>query len=235
MISKKVRDLTLIEMNDKTLVIAVDSCGGVGQKEMDELKVDPYFVGRLTARVPIMEVLSAGAKVLTITSGVTNELNPTGERLLEGIIDELAEANINKVPINGSSEENFKPVSTGVAITVIGVVENENLKVGQNLSGLKVGLVGLPKIGDEIRLPHDSEIIGYTDLYSLLSEEKVIEIIPVGSKGVFGELKQIGYEVELDKNLKVDIYKSAGPATCALVFYRGDLTDEVIEIGAVFK
>ncbi|MBN4074625.1 MAG: alpha-ribazole-5-phosphate synthase [Alkaliphilus sp.] len=233
MIRERVRDLTLIEMDEKILVIAVDSCGGVGQKEMDELKVDPYFVGRLTARVCIMEVLSAGAKVLTIINGVTNEFDTTGEKIFKGITDELIEANIDKIPVNGSSEENFKTVNTGVVITVIGVVEKENIKVSKDLSGLKVGLVGLPKVGSEIKLPYDPDIISYKDLYTLLTNDNVIEIIPIGSKGIIGELKQINCEVELSKNVKMDIHKSAGPATCVLVFYCGKLIDGVTEIGDV--
>lgn len=235
MISKKVRDLTLIEMSEKVLVIAVDSCGGVGSKEMDELKVDPYYVGRFTARVVFMEILSTGAKIITITNGVMNEFSETGERILEGIIDELKEANIGEVIINGSSEENFETANTGVAITAVGVVDKERIKVNKDLAGLKVGLIGIPKVGDEIKLQNDHQIMSYKDIYSLLDNNEVVEIIPVGSKGIINELKQINYEVQLNNDLHVDINKSAGPATCALVFYRWDIIEGVTQIGEVMK
>jgi|LGVF01.1.fsa_nt_gb selenophosphate synthetase-related protein len=229
--SKKLRDLTLIDLGDKWLVIAVDSCGGIGVKKEDILNVDPVLVGGLTLRVTLMEVLSTGAEIISVTNGVMNEFHPTGEKLLEGINNELKAAKIEDVIINGSSEENFSPVSTGLAITVIGIVNKEDLKVGNDLKGLKIGLAGKPKVGNEIKLPVDDELVTYDEIYKLLKNENIVEIIPVGSKGITGELKQIKSEIKLSTD--IDVGKSAGPATCALVFYKGDDIKDVKQIGDV--
>lgn len=228
---KRLRDLSLIDLNDKWLVIAVDSCGGIGSKENDILKIDPYLVGKLTARVAIMEVIATGAKVISLTNGVTNEFDNTGLRILNGINDELKDANISDCQINGSSEENFSPSTTGLAITVIGIVGKKKFKAGQLLNQLSIGLIGKPKVGKEINLPYDCEIFDYKQVYSLLSDENVIEIIPVGSKGILGELNELKLMTDIKKTHENT--KSAGPATCALVFYKNALPEGVVHIGKV--
>lgn len=229
--TKKLRDLTLIDLDDKWLVIAVDSCGGIGVKKEDILNVDPVLVGGFTLRVTLMEVLSTGAEIISITNGAMNEFYPTGEKFLEGIKKELETAKIEGVIINGSSEENFTPVSTGLAITVVGIVNKKDIKVGNDLKGLKIGLAGKPKVGNEIELPIDDELVTYDEIYKFLKNENVVEIIPVGSKGIIGELKQIESEIELSTD--IDVSKSAGPATCALVFYKGDNIKDIKQIGDV--
>jgi hypothetical protein len=54
----KIRDLTLIKIDsEKTMVIACDSCGSIGMKKYDVLKVPPFFTGKFTTKVALMEVL----------------------------------------------------------------------------------------------------------------------------------------------------------------------------------
>ncbi|HHY18163.1 MAG TPA: alpha-ribazole-5-phosphate synthase, partial [Firmicutes bacterium] len=56
--SSKYRDLTLVSLTeDCVLVIACDSAGGIGPKELDSVKVPGYVLGRFTARVALMELL----------------------------------------------------------------------------------------------------------------------------------------------------------------------------------
>ncbi|OPL08104.1 MAG: hypothetical protein AVO33_02095 [delta proteobacterium ML8_F1] len=230
---RRFRDLSLVDLGEDYLVIGVDSFGGVGEKPRDLLKASPYLVGRFIVRVPLIEVLVSGATVRALTSGVMNEFNPTGMRVLEGIKDELTEAGIYDVIINGSSEENFDPVSTGVAVTLVGLCRKSDFRLGRNLSGCHIGVAGIPKVKDEIRLPFDPEILSYATLQSLMAHPGVVEILPVGSQGILGELAQIEFPVAIHEKVAFDLEKSAGPATCALVFYQGEAPQGVVEIGRV--
>jgi selenophosphate synthetase-related protein len=232
---RKVRDLSLIDLdNETTLVIACDSSGAIGMKEGDALKVPPLYVGKFTARVPLLEVLSTGAEVMVITNNVCNEMEPTGKEMIKGISEELAEASIDDAVLTGSTEENFKTISTAVGITVIGVVLNNLLKVNTAAAGAYVISAGLPKVGDEINYVNDEEIISYTQLKTLLSLDNVYEIIPVGSKGIAYECGQIALynnlKINFEKNLKIDIYKSSGPATCVIAAVKADSINEIREI-----
>jgi hypothetical protein len=83
---EKVRDHTLIELEKgSTLVIACDSCGGIGLKEGDVLKVPPEVTGRYAARVVLLEVLCAGAEVVCLANAVCNEMKPTGHSDRTGV------------------------------------------------------------------------------------------------------------------------------------------------------
>jgi hypothetical protein len=231
--NRRLRDLSLVDLGESRLVIAVDSFGGIGEKPSDQLRVSPYLVGRYALRVPLMEVLVSGASVIALTSGVMNEFKPTGHRILQGIEDELSEAGIHDVVINGSSEENFSPVTTGVAVTVLGVCLKSEFRLERDLRGSRIGVAGIPKVKDEIRLPYDEEILSYAQVKTLIQNPRVREVLPVGSKGIAGELEQIEYPAWIRENPPLDLEKSAGPATCALVFYDGEALPGVVEIGEV--
>ncbi|UTW69818.1 hypothetical protein KHA80_02285 [Anaerobacillus sp. HL2] len=75
------RDLTIIADGDKKLVIACDSSGAIGPKELDVVKVDANIVGRFISRVVLMEIISVGAKPITLIDTLSVEMNPTGLKL----------------------------------------------------------------------------------------------------------------------------------------------------------
>ncbi|MFL0267289.1 AIR synthase related protein [Candidatus Clostridium radicumherbarum] len=232
---RKVRDLSLVDLDNKTtLVIACDSCGGIGMKEGDALKVPPLFVGKFAARVPLLEVLSTGAEVMVITNNVCNEMEPTGKEMIRGISEELAEAYIDDAVLTGSTEENFKTISTAVGVTVMGLVPNNLLRVNTAAAGSYVISIGLPKVGDEINYLKDDEIITYLHLKTLLGLNYVYEIIPVGSKGIAYECEQMALynnlKFNFEKNLNVNIQKSSGPATCVIAAVKADSIGEINEI-----
>lgn len=217
---RKVRDLTLITLHsDQTMVVACDSCGGIGSKAGDILKVPPVYVGSFTARVVIMEVMCSGAEIVTVTNAVCNEMEPTGREIIKGIQKELKAAGIDEIVLTGSTEENFSPPSTGVGVTAIGIADNKKLKINSTEEALIIS-VGIPKVGDEINLEGDREIIDYTTIKELLEKPWVYEIVPVGSKGIVYEAEQLAInnnlELILEDDIKVDIRKSAGPATCII-------------------
>lgn len=216
----KIRDLTLIKLTeDKNLIVACDSCGGIGSKPKDVLKVPAFIVGKLTARVALMEVLCTGAEIVTITDAVCNEMEPTGREIIRGIKEELKEARIDNGILNGSTEENFPTKATGLGITTVGIVGNDKMKVNNIKKDCLVISIGIPKVGKEINIEgYDEEIANYNHIYSLLKEEEVYEIVPVGSKGILYEAEELAksnnYKFYLKEDkVSIDIRKTAGPAT----------------------
>jgi len=230
--SRKVRDLTVVQIDNKnTMIIACDSCGGAGMKEYDILKVPPFFTGKFTVRVAVMEVLCSGAEIIAITNCVCNEMNNTGLEIIKGIKHELLEAGINNAVLTGSTEENFKTLTTGIGVTVIGIVENNKLKLKKSKPGNVIISIGLPKVGNEINLNFDPEIISYKTLKKLYELDYVYEIVPVGSKGIFYEAETLAktnnLKLKLLNSINIDIYKSAGPSTVIIVAIKSDCVDDL--------
>lgn len=231
---RKIRDLTLITLDEKrTMVIACDSCGGVGMKEGDELKVPPFFVGKFAARVPLLEVMCTGAEVVTITDTVSNEMEPTGAEIISGIKEELMAAGIKDIVLTGSTEENFKTSVTALGTTVVGLVNTNELKVNNIKTDALLISIGLPKVGGQINFVKDDEIVDYPSIKNLLKADFVYEIVPVGSKGIAYEAEQLAINnklrLKLDKNIIVDINKSGGPATCVIAAIDRSSIDKISE------
>lgn len=219
---RKHRDLTLIDINqEQILVISCDSSGGIGNKENDVVKTDPEIVGYFTTQVSIMEMLSFGAKPVTVVDTLSVEMDDTGKRVIEGIKKALEPLDLDIENIlTGSTEENFPVTVTGLGMTIIGIIEKEKWRKPYTKSGLLAVVVGLPKVGNEV-LEDNNTIIGIPELLELKKKEYIKEILPVGSKGILYELKQMattnGLGYVLEDNINLDLNKSAGPATCAIV------------------
>lgn len=219
---KKIRDLSIITIDEKhIMVIACDSCGGIGMKDGDVLKVPTVYVSRFTARVVIMEVICSGAEIVTITNAVCNEMNDTGIEVIKGIKEELYEAGINNdMILTGSTEENFKTISTGIGMTAIGIINRDRLKVNSVNKEACIISIGIPKVGHEINFIHDEDIINYHDIYKMHNSKDFYEIVPVGSKGIAYEAETLAqsnnFRLEFYDKLSVDIYKSGGPSTCVI-------------------
>ncbi len=216
------RDITLLSVSpEKALVIACDSCGGVGQKSADLVQVPPEITGYYTCRVAIMEVLAVGAGIRLVIDTLSVEWEPTGRRIMGGIEKCLEEAGLEKaVAINGSTEENFPMTQTAMGITVIGEVGSEALLSGVSEEGDWVVTIGLPKVGHEIVHPVDEEVLSLTNFLVLRDQAGVKDIIPVGSRGIAHEAQLLaalnGLQVAWHQSLSVDPDKSGGPATCAV-------------------
>ncbi|MCG0277198.1 MAG: hypothetical protein L5656_01505 [Thermanaeromonas sp.] len=219
---RKYRDLTLIDLSDdKVLVIACDSCGAVGPKEGDVVKVPGYVVGRFTSRVALMEVLAAGAWPICVVDTLCVEPFPTGADVQRGIIDELRFLRVDpEALLTGSTEKNIPTSQSGVGVTVIGIASKEQLRIGRLRAGDSLALFGLPKVGTEVSLG-DPEIADLSTIMLLLSSNQVREIVPVGSRGIKAEAETLALLNDLELvwygiSDEVDLYKSAGPATCLL-------------------
>lgn len=218
---QKVRDLTLIDLGqEKTIVVACDSCGGIGLKEYDVLKVSPFVTGKYTARVALFEILCSGAEVVCLANTICNEMEVTGKKIIAGIEEELEEAGIGKIVLTGSTEENFATFATGFGVTAVGIVENKNLKVNNVKAEALLIAIGQPKVGEEVITSPKGDIASYKSLKGLLYSPKVYELVPVGSKGILYEARQLAQnnnmKLILHHNAQIDIYKSAGPSTVVI-------------------
>ncbi len=228
------RDVEVTFANSMGLVVACDSCGAIGEKELDVVKVSARLTGRFAARVALLEVLATGALPQVVTAAICNEPDPTGTKLLEGVKAELETAGLGTLPIAISCEKNMTTRQTGIGITIVGLVEIPALRIASTKEGDSLYCLGLPKVGPEVNNPDDPEIVHATDVLRLLANPAVHDIIPVGSQGILGEIHQLTEAMELEfavgepKLLEVypvgsakspyflDIYKSGGPATCLI-------------------
>ncbi len=218
---QKVRDLTLVDLGQqRTMVIACDSCGGVGMKEQDVLQVSPHITGRYTARVAILEVLCTGAEVICLTSTICNEMNSTGKDMIEGIRAEMQEAGINNVVLTGSTEENFPTVATGLGVTAVDMIQSNQLKVNSIKQQALLVALGRPKVGQEVLAGGVNDCIHYQLIKQMLKDDEVYEIIPVGSKGILYEMQELARNNRLNlivnPGIKLDVRKSGGPSTAVI-------------------
>ena len=217
------RDVLIFEFEDgRVMVIGCDSAGGIGPKPLDKIRVSGYTLGKFTARVALMEVLSTGTKAICLVDTLSVEPEPTGIEIIEGVKDEARRAGLDPtLALSGSSEKNIPVEQTGIGVTVIGMTRKKLLKVGLSKPRDAVVAIGVPCVGDEV-IPAEEErkIADTSDLLKLLDLDFIHEIIPVGSEGVAYEIEIIArgsnLKFKLADRLKIDVKKSAGPATVIL-------------------
>lgn len=214
------RDVSFIKLDeDLFMVVACDSAGGIGEKEKDVVKVSPYVLGRFTLRVALMEVMAVGAAPYAVTAAICSEPSPTGKDIIAGIKDELKLIELD-LPIVISTEKNIPTCQTGLGVTVIGTVNKKNLRINETKAGDKIYCIGIPKVGNEVSLK-DPDIADSKLVKEILNLPSLHDIIPVGSRGVKGEVQSLasylGLSIMWESNLPVDIKKSAGPSTCVIV------------------
>lgn len=215
------RDVEVVSINNaQYLVASCDSCGAIGMKDLDAIKIEWSITGRLTTRVALLEVLSTGAVPQMMTVAISNESHPTGDRILVGVKDELVSAGLATLPMAISTEKNMLTQQTGLGISVIGVTEKKQLRIGTAQPGDDVYCLGLPKVGPEINNPEDSEIVQVKDIQFLLTISGIHDIIPVGSRGIRTEVWQLATSVNcrliVEPSCVLNLDKSAGPSTCLI-------------------
>lgn len=225
----KYRDLQLISIGDKQIVISCDSAGGIGEKVNDVIKVKPDILGYTTAKVSLCEVLATGADIISVVDTLSVEMNPTGEKIIRGIVTALEEIGLNNDYLTGSTEENFSSVQTGMGITVIGVLEED---LPKTYEGDNVLILGRASVGNEV-IEYKSELFDHILCKKLREIKDIHEILPCGSKGILHELKEIekssGLNIELYSNIDIDLVKSCGPATCAVITLKTKNVKEIID------
>ncbi len=220
----KRKDLTYLNIGSETLVIATDSCGGIGVKENDVLNAPNNIVGSFTTRVVLFELICAKAEVLTIVNNISNEMINTGTEVIKGIFSELSKLNISQEIVTGSTEENM--LTTMTAVGVVGIGKCDKLPYKPCTRGDFIVLLGEPKVGAEIDFINYSNVVNYDDVKTLVNFEGTLEVSPVGSKGVAFESNLLGdinnKNITLYDNKNIDFSKSGGPSTCVVALVSKD-------------
>lgn len=214
------RDLSIVDLYSKEkLVIACDSSAGFGQKEYDQIVIEPEISASFCLRVPLMELFCFGAVPICVTDLIGNEYNPTGKQMLKGIKNELEKAGLDDLPLNGSTEENMITKTSSIGVTVIGTILRDNLFPTIDNKAILLQL-GEPFVGEEV-VQNENLIFSYHLVKSLKKETGVLDMVPVGSKGIRYEAETMAklnkMSVHFNQYQYQDLEKSAGPATVILI------------------
>jgi len=214
---RRVRDLLVL---DADLVVATDSIGGIGPKPADTVLADPATVAHFALRVPLLEVLCAGARPIAVVDDLCVELDPTGQPMIAEIRRLAAEAGVHPDAVTGSTEDNVATVATGIGVTVLGRLGGNGLLSGGSRAGDVVLCAGLPLSAprDEIRIGHPGQV-PVAAVAAALASGLVHDALPVGSKGLAWEVPQLavpaGLTVEWTPSA-ITPTDSGGPASCVL-------------------
>ena len=217
------RDLTYLRVgDDEVLVVACDSDGGIGPKPHDTVAVPGEELGRFAARVPLLEVVAAGAEPVLVVDTLAVERDPTGEAIMAGVFIEAAAAGLGRDSVTGSTEDNVPTVATGVGVTVIARSTLARLRVGSTRPPFAVLLLGRPMSAPkELFGPEHPEVLSVPQLMVAMEIAGVSEALPIGSRGVafeFGELaRSAGGTARHDPGWPVAANQSGGPSTATLL------------------
>ena len=216
-------DVSIMKMpTGHAIVVGSSSSGGVGPKPMDNIKSSGKVVGKFLARVASMDVAATGAFPVSVSVTLGVEKDPTGNQIIEGIQKEIRGLGLepNQV-LKENTEENFETIQTGAGITVVGLANEDELRLAKTVPGDLVVAIGEPKVGDEV-IPAETrgEIANLKDVTGLARKGFVHDIVPVGSFGISHEAKMLAYSIgrqlKFYENTELDLNKSAGPATVIL-------------------
>jgi len=218
---EQIRDLTLIDFDEnKYLGIACDSCGGIGLKEYDVVKVSPQLTAYHTGKVVLAELMSMGFTPMILADGLAVEMNDTGRQLIEGFNEVLSKLKSIKVHLTGSTEENIKTVQTSMGVTCIGICNKDKLKYKKTEKKDVCMLVGLPLVGNDV-VNNPDKILDIDDFEKLFLCDYIKEMLPVGSRGVAAELGDLceynNLNIKYEENIAVDLKHSGGPSCSCLL------------------
>ncbi len=230
-------DVSIIKLpTGQAIVAGSTSSGAVGPKELDKVKVDGKILGKFLARVALMDVAATGAfpVLLSLTLGVEKE--PTGNQIIEGINREARTIGLdpNQVLME-NTEDNFQTSQTGAGLTVVGLANEEELRIGKTLPGDLIVAIGRPKVGDEvIAAEARGEIADLKNISQLTQRRYVHDISAVGGFGIANEAKMMAYGVGRQAKLVevsgLDLNKTAGPATVVLATVDKERLDDLVAL-----
>jgi hypothetical protein len=214
------RDVLFLPLSsEEELVIATDCSGGIGLKEADLVKVPYEIVSYYGARVALMELMSVGAVPLAFV--LQNFVgDQEWKRLLQGIDQALAELHLS-LPITGSTESNMSMLQSAAGFMAVGKVNKANKRVGITPLQAKFAVIGEPFVGADV-IKNQDRVLPLPLFQQLLTLPGIYEIVPIGSKGIFHELKELmeinGFAPR-EVFCSLPLYASSGPATSVLVSY----------------
>ena len=217
-------DVSILKMpTGHAIVTGSTSSGAVGPKEFDRVKVDGQVLGKFLARVALMDVITTGAfpLLLSLTLGVEKQV--TGATIAEGVSREARSIGLDPQQVLlENTEDNFQTVQTGAGLTVVGLANENELRLGKTLPGDLIVAVGRPKVGEEvIAAEARGEIADLRNVAQLCQCRYIHDISAVGGFGIASEAKMMAYgvgrQLKLWEKQVLDLNKSAGPATVVLV------------------
>lgn len=217
-----IRDLTLLELGGgRVLVVACDSVGSIGPKPHDSFAATAALTAHCAVRVPLLEIIAAGAKPEIIVDALSVEMEPTGRAMIDEIREMAASIGLGPDRVTGSTEDNVPTVATGIGVTIIATAERSELRAGTSAPGDAVLCLGAPTSApaDTITIG-DERMISLETLVSVLAVDGVHDALPVGSHGVGFEISQLAASSDLDfspATHSLDLLASGGPASCVLV------------------
>jgi len=222
---RRVRDLTVMELDDeRLLVIACDSVGSIGPKPADRYPAEARTAAHFAARVPLVEVLAAGARPEVLVDTLSVELDPTGAEMIAEFRAIAAELGLGPERVTGSTEDNVPSDATGIGVTVIASATRDALRPGTARPGDRVLCIGRPTSAPHDRIEiGDPRMVSLSLLARLVALPGVGDALPVGSRGVgyeLGVLAESNGLAFLPVDHDLDLARSGGPASCVLVTVR---------------
>lgn len=223
---RRLRDLTLLPGPDgTTIVVACDSVGGIGELPGDTFAIENRTVAHFGARVPLLELICAGAKPSLIVNTLSLSLEAGGREMIAEFRALAAELGLDPdTGVTGSTEDNVAVTATGFGVTVIGTASS--LTVGRTEPGDSILCIGIPLSAPEHRLViGDPRMPSLAETLRITATAGVHECLPVGSRGILAELGDLltpsGLAAEPVAH-DLDVHTTAGPSTCVLVSATSD-------------
>src|SRR5699024_9772771 len=145
-------------------------------------------------RVAFMECAAAGGDPFSVVIQNFNG-DTVWNSLLSGVQQGIYELGISELPVTGSTETNFTLQQSALGITVLGKRLGEAVSHQTNMlrrceADLQIAIIGSPLLGDEV-LKQKEEVVPLDLFQWFCEQEEVLAVLPVGSKGISYELKQL--------------------------------------------
>lgn len=222
------RDVAIIPFDDRLeLVVACDNSGAIGMKPHDQVAVSYTAVSYYSFRVAYMECVSAGAVPFSVVM-----YNFCGDEawhsLKSGIEKGICELELEELAITGSTETNFSLNQSAVGMTVLGKRERRKETPFRFTERMKVAVIGKPLVGNEV-MESGGDVAPLRLFRWCSRQKKVLAILPVGSKGILQELRELFADNSVQFSCDLNMEKSAGPSTCFIVVY-DEAADDTIRV-----
>lgn len=235
----RMRDLTAIELTDDLLaVIACDSNAGIGECPMDSFQTTNEELGMFMLKVPLMEILSAGAVPVLVACYLCLD-SRLGEPVLQVIKTILKDNGFDpEVQLMSGIDEHAQMVQSGSGTTVIALAARNKLRYGTSREGDIVCALGVPKSRNYTTYSsYDVDVAKISTVMTVAKLPFVREIVPCGSHGIAYEAEELAKGAGLvftesqDNPLTGQMTRSCGAASAAIASLPPDKLDELLQCG----
>lgn len=182
----KIRDLNYFKFDDSLLVFAVDSDGAVGCMDKDESYRTPYVAGKMYPKVVLMEMLAIGGEVIAIYNDFCYEEDERNKIICDSISELVESLDISPKIIHNCFNSYKNPQSTAYGITLVGVINEDSLKVGVSKEDDIVCVFSKPSTRMELETQ-----VTPAEVKKLRQTDFVHEILPCGSHGFRSEANRL--------------------------------------------